>query len=489
LHAILALTLVICGVAISSESFWIDECGVAYKAALPTLSAFWHKLSTEGSADLQQPFHHFFAWAWEKLVGTDEFRMRLGNAPFLLMGMLAVFYSRCAESRRIWFLGLILSSPFIWYYLNEARPYSVQLGASLLVFSSIWSLSKPDGRPASERRWVRALCFGMVLLAASGMLAMLWLGAFILASVLSTPADRLRALLARQWRAWVLTTAILLALGIFYLWTLSIGARATGIGKTDLRNLAFIPFELLGFSGLGPGRLEIRSAGLGAFLPWTPWIAVYGLVVGAVLVIGLRKLFLELPRGRRWCWPLAFFLVAAFILTVGVATQFRVLGRHCTPVLPILLFALATGAAVLWEHRRLAVRAVPVALLVCAIISALGLRFSARHAKDDYRAASRWAVDALERGEAVWWNADPEGAAIYGLPVSSEAVQGKAAAVVNPVDGFDTNLVPATKIVASKPDVYDLHGALGEYLRVHRFRPITNFTAFTVWSRAEQAER
>ena len=37
---------------------------------------------------------------------------------------------------------------------------------------------------------------------------------------------------------------LLFLLGLFYLWTLSLGARATTAGITDAKNLFFIPYEL-----------------------------------------------------------------------------------------------------------------------------------------------------------------------------------------------------------------------------------------------------
>lgn len=478
----LGLVLLVSVAAINTQSYWIDECGVAYKAAMPHLSDFWHKISTEGSADLQQPFHHFFAWGWEKLVGINEVALRSGNIPFLLLGVgsLVCAFARVQSVLR-GIMVVLLTSPFVWYYLNEARPYSVQIGASLMVFSSIYRLSWIGDRSA-ERKWVIWLCFGMVLLATSGMLAMLWLGGYLLSGLLSTPIQRLRELLKAYAVAWGITTLLLLAMGLFYLWTLGIGARATSVGGTDLRNLAFIPYELLGFSGLGPGRLAIRNEGLSAFRPYLPGLLVFGLFAGGVFASGCASLAKSLPVRTRWSWPLSFIVVGGFIMGVGVAVHFRVLGRHCTPVLPLIGFILGTGLVTLWSSYRAALKSVAVLFAAVSLASCIGIRFGSQHAKDDYRAASHYAQATTAQGKRVWWNADREGAAIYGLSTVTNAEPG-VLWVANPAPGFATDLPRPDVVITSKPDIYDGTGALAEFLKREGYIRGTSFVAFTVWER------
>ncbi len=477
----LGLALIVSALAISTQSFWIDECGVAYKASMPHLGDFWHKISTEGSADLQQPFHHFFAWGWEKLVGINEVALRSGNVPFILLGLSSLVCAFAGQRGVLrGMLLVLLTSPFVWYYLNEARPYAVQIGASLIVFSSIYRLSWPD-HPASERRWVLCLCFGMVLLAASGMLAMLWLGAYILSVLLSTPTGRLRTLARSFPGAWTVTTILLLAMGLFYLWTLGIGARATSVGGTDIRNLAFIPYELLGFSGLGPGRLAIRNEGLSAFGPYLPFLAIFGVVSGTVFATGCLALSRRLPVRTRWFWPLSFVLVGGFILVVGVTVHFRVLGRHCTPVLPLIAFVLGNGLVTLWESRRAVLKSLALLFAAASLASCLGIRFGSEHAKDDYRAAARHARAESERGKLVWWSADREGAAIYGLTTVMNPDGSAVVWVVNPEPGFEKDLPKPDLVITSKPDIYDGTGALAEYLGREGYTRGTSFVAFTVW--------
>ena len=47
---------------------------------------------------------------------------------------------------------LVLSSPLAWEYLNEARPYAMQFGMSLVVFFSLYWLTARDGGNGRSRR-------------------------------------------------------------------------------------------------------------------------------------------------------------------------------------------------------------------------------------------------------------------------------------------------------------------------------------------------
>jgi hypothetical protein len=480
---IAAAGLAVCAIAISTQSYWIDEAGVAYKATIPKLPDFWRFLRAEVNADLQQPLHHFFAWGWEKLVGVNEFAMRAGNVPWFLLGLIAITRALgAAVQLRCGMILALLSSAFAWYYLDEARPYTMQIGASLMVFGSLYRLAQAPAQPGQELGWVLALCAGSFVLAASGMLAALWLGAYLGAALVCAPRERLLRLARDFWPWWGASMVLLLALGGFYLWTLHIGARATAIGTTDIRNFLFIPFELLGFSGLGPGRLSIRTGGVRAFLPWLPWLGIYGVALAIVLAKGWQELAQTTARRTRVFWALAFLLVAGFILGVGVAVHFRVLGRHCAPVFPLILFVLASGIAAFIRNGGRAGKLAVGAFVALSLASCLMMRFSARHAKDDYRGAAALGREALARGETVWWNAAEDGALIYHLPVARRpATPDTAVLVAYPKQGFDRGLPRPDLVFTSKPDVYDEVGAVNDYLAREGFRPTPSVAAFTLW--------
>lgn len=479
----LVLALVVCGVAISHQSFWIDEACTAVNAHQPTLTKWWHEMMVIKGSDLQMPFSMLFTWGWEKLVGLDEFALRAGNVPWFLLGVLAMLRVLAAAPRlQKGFALVLLSCPLVWQYLDEVRPYSMQIGIGLVVFFSLYRLRSEQKELRGERYWIIALCLGSLILASSSMLAMLWLGAYLAAAVLSTPRDHVRRLARNYWFYWGLTVVLLFALGIYYLWMLRIGGRAAMLEDTGFRNVLFIFYELLGFSGLGPGRLAIRTDGVSTFLPWLPWLTLYAVVLLPILIQGWKQVAASTSPRTRVCWVIAFAAVAGFILTVGMVTQFRVLGRHFLPALPLVLFVLGSGVAALLNRRSRVGQVSVTAFLGLSLLSSLNLRFSERHAKDDYRGAATLGREALAHRESVWWDACREGAEVYHLPVAkAPGTPNAALLVVNQSEKFLQSLPRPDLVLVSKPDIYDCTGVVTNYLVRTGFQRTMTLTAFTVW--------
>jgi hypothetical protein len=481
---LVALGLLVCFAAISEQSYWIDELCTVWKAVQPTVADWWQAMRAEGDSMLQIPLYEIFAWAWEKLAGPGEFAMRAGNMLWFLPGLMALAAALKETPLRRWCASLaLLSSPFAWYYLNEARPYAMQIGASCMVLAALYQLGPGKNESSRlERCWVIIFCLGSLVLAASGMLAMLWLGAYWGGAILSTSIKHLQKLAKAYWACWTMTLALLFALGLYYLWTLSIGARATNAGTTDVKNVLFIFYELLGFTGQGPGRLEIRYGGFATFRQWLPWLAVYGVMSLLVLVRGCRQLTMTISR-RTWIsWLLVFALVMGFILAVGVTVRFRVLGRHCAPLLPLVLFLQGIGLASWLKEEKWPWRYVVVLFLGMSLVSDASVRFSVRHAKDDYRDAAVLGREALARGESVWWSAEIQGAWVYHLPVAKQPTTTNAAVfLVNPGMMFLQTLPKPDCVLLSKPDLYDGQGAIQYYLAQNNYRVVQRLPAFTVW--------
>lgn len=475
--------LLVCALAISAQSFWIDEGATAWKACQPTLATWWHELRVYRGSDLQMPLYMLFVWVWEKITGLNEFGMRAGNALWFLLGLVALWRSLPRPWLRLGVCLALLINPFVWYYLDELRPYALQLGASLVVFAALYRLGQKPVDPGQERRAMLALCLGSLLLAAGGgLLGMLWTGAYLAAALLSAPRERWLELLLRHWIAAGLTLALLGAGGLYYLWTMSVGARAATLGTSDVRNVLFVAYELLGFTGLGPGRLAMRTGGVRVFLHWLPWLGAYGLVLLILLAQGWKQLAASTARRTRFSWVAAFIAVLGFIFAVGVAARFRVLGRHCAPMLVPILFVLGTGVAALLKQGRWPARIVVAIFLGLSLVSDATVRWGEQHAKDDYRAAAALGRDALARGESVWWNADPQCAMVYRLPISLNGNSPKSAVfMIDPEKGFARDLPRPDLVLASKPDLYDVRGGLADYLAGAGFRQTAAFTAFTAW--------
>ena len=157
-------------VAISSQSFWIDEAETALKAIQPTLGAWWQALYIEHNSNLQLPLYMLYAWGWARLFGVSELALHAANIPWFFLGLFAIAHSlRRQPGLRNAALLVYCLHPFVWYYLDEARPYLMQLSGALLVAGSLFTaLDEPDQAHSSSWWWLFAA--GLTILCGAGVL-------------------------------------------------------------------------------------------------------------------------------------------------------------------------------------------------------------------------------------------------------------------------------------------------------------------------------
>lgn len=474
------VALVVGLAAISTQSFWMDEAVTALIAGQPSPAAWWRFLSLDGGSDTQMPFYMLYVWLWDKLFDSTEWWLRAANLPWLMLGFLAI------PRRQIYFFLALAVSPFLWFYTNEARPYAMQVGAGLILIGSLWrllELSPNPSRVESPGKFpVVGFCFGLIVLAGSSLLGMIWAGAMLAAAlaVLGWP----RAIhFARQNLPVLAVTALsLILLALFYLWSLKRGNHPTP-GKTGISNVFFVTYELTGFSGFGPGRLDIRSSGLAAFYPFLVPLALEAAMVTAVFFAGAKWISKKISRQTVLGVAVALGAASCLLLVAGVATHFRLLGRHFAPLAPWLLLVFALGLRQLDERggwRKFWLWG----FLLLSLGSALSLRFCARHAKDDYRGAAALAVGANARGERVWWCADAPAAVYYHVPLAYPQNAALAPGLVwlmsNPPAETLTN-PPPDVLLFSRPEFYDQNGRMRDYLERNHYQVAETLPAFTVW--------
>jgi hypothetical protein len=481
----LTALVVVALVAISGRSLWIDEACTAMKAIQPTLAGWWQTLVHEKIADVQMPLYMLCVWGWARVFGSGEWSLHLANLPWFVAGAAVFIFSFPAgnSSRRIAAL-LVLVCPFAWYYLDEARPYATQLGAGLLIVGSLRRLQQVCGRAdTSPRMALASFLVGIVVLSGSSLLGMVWAGAAVVALGLLLPKAQIGDLLRREWGLCLMGAVPLVALAMYYLWSLKAGARASAAATTTVGSAFFAIYELLGFGGLGPGRLEMRSAGPAALRGHLFGIVLYAVVTSLVAGTALVAVFGSRNR-KHIALALCCAVPPAFILGVGWIAHFRVLGRHLAPFVPVWLLLLTFGTAALWARRSVLARTIVVIFCVLSLFSCLSLRFAPRHEKDNYRAAAALARTALREGRPVWWSAAEEGARYYGVPLGQTGgTPGEAVFVMNPTrQALDAMTTPQL-IVSSKPDIYDAQLALANYIHDRGFSPARDFTAFVIWEK------
>ncbi len=488
-------------VAVSGQSLWIDEANSAVKAIQPTGEAFVNAMRDERGSDLQMPLYMLSLWGWEKLVGPSEYALRSMNIPIFLAGISMVFaFLSCPGENRFAFGLFSICSPMVWAYLDEARPYILQFTAATWVMVGLVNLSRKSAGEPSLRDAVLTFS-GILLLSASSLMGVIFSFFFGVAFLwLWLRIEPLSASLRRPllWFLAIGVAAILSVLAIYYIWTLGSGARASGVGHTGVLSLAFCAYELLGFSGFGPGRFALRESPVKAIVPFLPLLFIYAAILAAFLlylVISTRHALLKGLAGRYLPIALAVLASLATVCALGFVEHFRVVGRHLMPILPFLIFAISQSAFAMWKHGGFFPRTLVVAVLLSGLFSSLSLRFSARFKKDDYRSAATIARQLLGQGKSVWWAADPAGARYYGVAVSlrpdgSPDVNSRGRSQEQTSGAFYVaNLVPAAlsqlpqpaMVILSKTDIYDGAGHLRSWAGQNSFTIQEVFPAFQIF--------
>ncbi|MCU0770672.1 MAG: hypothetical protein MUE94_02730 [Verrucomicrobia bacterium] len=512
------LPLALAWLAITGRSFWIDECVTAEYVSQLTLSEWRHDLLATDYAEAQTPFYLLYLWGWEKLFGQGEWSLRVAALPWFVVGV-GLFLTALRPCGRLGWaaMAVTISSAFVWYYLNEARLYSMQLGTACAVVACLVQLARmealnramrqkpqdstsvpgigvePEGegqarrdplpRERRKRWWFRAFLFGTLVLSGISIIGMLWAGAAVLAFGVIFSA-------AGAWTRIKSCTATILLWSVgmswlagYYLSTVLRGARASSLATTTPQTVVFVGYELLGFTGLGPGRDALREQGVRALATHLPLLTLFGLLLGIVLAAGFAAIWRSDWRKRAVGIGACVSLPALFLLATGVLRHFRVLGRHCTPLLVVVLLVLAMGMAWLWRRGRWG-RITAALYLALALLSAIQVRWATRHRKDDYRAAAAFSRSALAAGQSVWWAAAPQGAAYYGLPLTDDPQEaGSAYAIFGQSAEALANMDPPDLVVGSRPDIYDYRGGLADQLSRGGFSVSTNFSGFKVWTR------
>jgi hypothetical protein len=339
--------------------------------------------------------------------------------------------------------------------------------------------------PTTEKIWAGCFFLGSVLLCGSSLLGVIWTGAGMGAAVAVLGWRRVLELLRRCLPVVLPAVMALLALAVYYLWSLKRGHRAAP-GSTGVGNALFALYELAGFSGLGPGRLDIRSNGAAAFRPYLLPLIIYAAVVVCVLFAGIKHILQSAPR-RVWLGAGgALGAAVVLLLLIGIVTHFSVLGRHFTPLAPCLLLLIALGLNRLEKHggwRRLLV----VLFLLLSLASALSLRFCGRHAKDDNRTAATIANKANAVGKIVWWCADGRSALFYGVPLAPPKPDVTAPGAVwwvkDATEDWMTNTAPPDLVLLSKPELHDANGLTRDFLKRNHYQLSQTFQAFTLWQK------
>jgi hypothetical protein len=406
---------------VSGESLWVDEGYSAKLAMQPTLVLWARTLQSILGSEPQMPGYQLYLWVWTRLFGMSEWTMRFANLPWavLFTATLAWGSERLLRVRRLWLV--ICLSPFLWFYMNEARPYAMMLGLSMAITVAVLAYARDSEHFHVAPWWTMILLLGLW---AVHMLAITLVPSLLVLLFLLRPVP-IKTFI-RQWLWPILVTMpFYLLLALYYLHTVA-GGKGGSIERPGLSNLGFSLYEFLGFGGLGPPRTDLRlHPNMHTLLPYLPTLALGVLafvLLGVTIVPRLRRL-----SDRRTAFGLATAFAVGVLVTFGLAyaAHFRLLGRHLAVFPPLLAFLLIAGLRPVRDQRQ----QIPVfgSLLLLAavwICSDFKQRVLPSYHKDDYRSAVALARNALANGEPVLWVADRETANYYGLTTTEGLEKG-----------------------------------------------------------------
>jgi MFS family permease len=398
--------------------------------------------------------------------------------------------------------------PMVWQYANEARPYIMIYAGAQMVLAYLLHLHariawQVEASPLASAIFV----VGGILLFGASLLGAFWVFAAGVYAIHLHHRHLGWRYLARGAHPALLGCFVVVVslLSLYYISSLLQGAGGSRVSKSTPASLAFAAYELMGLSGLGPGRHDLREGGQAALRPYAPGLLAAAAIITITLGCGLREALRRLgPRGLALVIGLALMPVFIVVLS-GFVMGWRVLGRHLFATVPVFSLVLALGLAWLWDgaegRQRLLRRLAAAACLVALACSALAMRFAEQHRKDDYRLAAAIAQEALSRGERVWWAADYLGANYYRLPGSFDHM-GELTGVHQPPSCTDLPGVQATSnlsaacmqtmsppdtVVFSRPETFDKSGDIGRYLQARNYVKVQEMPAIAIWRSAATA--
>ena len=470
---------------ITAESLWIDEAYTAQFAKCSSFSDFISKLLCDNYSEGQMPLGMFYAWFCGRFLGSTEWLMRITN---ILWGVITIgsCYRIGKLCKMSWLPIFMAVQPFLWYYMNEARPYGMQIASGSLLFMAIL---EADADPYSLRRWLPSFALGSLILCSSSLLGTIPFLFYLLVMLV--------VLFQKQYRVsgfaltvFLIEFFILVALAIFYLWTLTRGAGGAKIWKPGLENAIFSFYDFLGFGGVGPPRGDIRviaKSSVGIFHAFGGYIP--GLIILSGCYIATALLFLKekcfLSRSVMFS---GFVLVGTFtmLLAASFIMRWPFWGRHLAAIFPLIVFIIAYPFRSGINEMLLFKRVLLTFIILLLLSSSLRLRFSPIYRKDDYRSAAACAKAILASGGRVWWAADPTGAEYYGLsigkPKKGGAIDPQVAVNIIGIPEIEMEAIhPPTTVILSKEDIYDPRGSLLSWIKEHHYVIAQQFPSFKVY--------
>jgi hypothetical protein len=484
--------------AITRESLWIDEAWTAWFASHGNARSLLHAVAWTNGSEAQMPGYLLYVFAWVKLFGRGEIALRFANLPFAVLLLTSMSWLSSVLLKRPYAWLIFSLTPFLWFYMNEARPYLALMASSSVIAAAVLAYCMEAQRYDHVAPWLAMSSFTAGL--ALHMLAAFLAPTVLLFLVMSTKGNW-RRLVSDWYRAVLVFLPWIAGIIAYYAWTISRGAGGVR-SEAGFGNLAFVFYEFCGFGGLGPPRNDLRATGGAGLLAYWPL-----LTVGCVALISVLTT-IAIASHRQIDRDFALSVAVGFVIAVLACklAHFRFLGRHLAAFCPFGFIALLMNTRVQGKrgHRWIAAGALTLLAGAWAISDARQLRPS--YSKEDYRSATAYALQAARPNEkSILWAADGVAAHYYGLKTeenlnnsagpkhsTSEPLDWPVLAngllasnwTSAEVDNYTREIkVPTILVLAAKPDLFDQNGGWAWLLRQperHTTR-IATFNGFDIY--------
>jgi len=467
----LAGALAVICLAVTGQSLWIDEAFTWSFASEPSWMTFFHRLHADVNSDAQMPGFLILAKALLPVLGSTEYALRAIN---LVWGWAAIaaMWGFFRATGHAWLTWIFALHPFLWFYMDEARPYVAQMagGAGVLCGLTMAMTSKrlELGTACLIGGSLLVLCVTTltgVFPAFAAWLGLIWLICRKKVAV-SKPATAVLAI----------SVIFLLALGFYYLQTALHGAAGARHWKVGPGNILFCFYEWGGFAGAGPQRTVLREAatqGVSAIAIALTAHTNFLCILAAAWLATAWNGWLNRRNLNQSAILLALALIGIAVLTglLGfMIYHFPFWGRHFAAAVPWI--AAASGLLVAARPAEAGFRRSFSLIATLLLLGSLGtssaaLRWDESQRKEDYRWAAEIAKKNLREGKTVWWLADAGTAKYYEVPAQAF--------------GRPSSATPDL-IIISRPDLFDPAGE-GHQLAVKlSYQPITR-PGFAIWEK------
>lgn len=489
------LTAVVGLVALDSQSMWVDELQTWRLTQAASWTAWLDQLINWYDSDSQIPLYHLYTRSWVLLFPETAAWLRASNLPWLWGALFALLMTPVTDRRRwlpLTLAVLAVMHPFVWYYTNEMRPYIMTLTGAAIATSGLIAKLDPATSADTDAHATSLVIAGISLLILTSAIGAIWSVAFLLPSMWIAYRRYGLTLGLRKVHFALVGVALLLFAPIAwqYVDSFSRGVAAVKYYENTPANFLSGFYELAGLMGIGPGRDAMRSDGVSTLLPFVPALTVAALILITVFVFGVRALR---QNHRTYVWLVLGCALVPFavLYLLGIVKHWRVLGRHMTPVLPLLLLVYAWGLHALVAGRAPAAgakRLLAAAFVGVMLVSATLVTRADRHQREDYIRASRLVLEATAKGQTVWWSAHTFGADYYGLSARAARCDGSAkAGSIHLLHNVEPSVVdgcaPPDVVVTSRPDSFDNKGAVSGYLTRHGFKMTDRWIGFQIWKK------